>query len=334
MIPSEKLPAVNRGLQQAFGTTTIEDIQQPIGGLSTALVFRIVVRGAPYLLRIIMRADAQWDPVRHFATMQSASAAGIAPHIYYSSVEDLILITDFITVQPYPADVALRIARTIRTLHALPPFKQTIHYFNVMDCMVRRFHTANLLPESLTAEFFRRYDEVAHVYPRNDADYVSSHNDLKSQNILFDGTRIQFIDWEAAFLNDPYVDLAIAANFFVRSETSADEATEFAYLTEYLGAPPTPYQHARFYLMRQAMHAFYAAFLLLSVAPSITIRPDLAAPAFRDFHTKLISGEIPLTTPHEREQFAKAHLNKFLENAATARFDEALAQVAAAHANA
>lgn len=329
MIPSEKMTAVDRALQQAFSTTTIEDIQKPTGGLSTALVFRIVVRGTPYLLRIIMRADAQWDPVRHFATMQSAASAGIAPRIHYASVEDLILITDFVTTQPYPHDIALRVARTIRTLQSLPPFPRPnmLNYFNAMDNFVSRFHSAKLLPEDLTADFFRRYDEIARVYPRDDANYVSSHNDLKPQNLLFDGARIQLVDWEAAFLNDRWVDLAIAANFFV-----LDEAAELAYLTEYLGQPPTEYQRSRFYLMRQALHAFYASFLLLMVAPSISIQPDLAAPDFRDFHNQLISGQTALTTPKEKEQYAKVHLNQFFQNTRSPRFDEALAQLADARA--
>lgn len=321
MIPREKMPAVNRALQRAFKTTAIEDIERPEGGLSTALVFRIVVRGTPYLLRIMMRADQRWDPSRHFAAMEAAAKAGIAPHIHYASTEDLILITDFVTARPYPADMALRMARSIRILHALPSFPKTIHYFSVMDGLVRRFRAARLLPENLTAEFFRIYDEVARVYPRSELGYVSSHNDLKAQNVLFDGERIYFVDWEAAFLNDPYVDLSIAANFFL------SDGAEGAYLTEYLGAAPTGQEIARFYLMRQSMHAFYASFLLLSIAPEMTIQPDLGAPAFAQFHKQLISGAVRLATPQEKEQFAKVHINQFLENAKSPGFTESLSQL-------
>lgn len=321
MIPEEKMPAVHRALQQAFKTHAIEDIQRPQGGLSTALVFRIVVRGRPYFLRIMMRADERWDPARHFAAMEAAAAAGLAPHIHYASVEDLILITDFVMARPFPADIGLRVARNIRALHALPPFAKTIHYFTVMDGLVGRFQAARLLPEDLTAEFFRIYDQVARVYPRHETGYVSSHNDLKAQNVLFDGERIYFVDWEAAFLNDPYVDLSIAANFFL------PDGAEGAYLAAYFGRAATGQELARFYLMRQAMHAFYASFLLLSIAPATTIQPNLGAPAFRRFHSQLISGEVSLTTPQEKEQFGKVHLNRLLEHGQSARFAEALAQL-------
>ena len=50
MIPEDKKQAVERGLREAFGVTEFEDIRQLTEGLSSALIFRIVVRGTPYLL--------------------------------------------------------------------------------------------------------------------------------------------------------------------------------------------------------------------------------------------------------------------------------------------
>ena len=76
-------------------------------------------------------------------------------------------------------------------------------------------------------------------------------------------SRILLVDWESAFLNDPYVDLAIAANFFVQ-----DEAEEESYLEVYFGEPAGEYRRARFYLMRQAVSLFYATLLLLEASRS------------------------------------------------------------------
>jgi hypothetical protein len=53
MIPEAKRLAVSRALREAFGVTEAEDIRMLTAGLSSALVFRIVVRGCPYLLRVI-----------------------------------------------------------------------------------------------------------------------------------------------------------------------------------------------------------------------------------------------------------------------------------------
>jgi len=51
MIPQEKREAVTRGLRGAFGVTKFEDISRMTGGVTSSLVFRIIVRGSPYLLK-------------------------------------------------------------------------------------------------------------------------------------------------------------------------------------------------------------------------------------------------------------------------------------------
>src|SRR4051794_3997561 len=57
MIPEEKRSAIARGLVEAFGTEEIDDIRAVTGGHTGALVYRVVVRGSAYLLRMIMRTD-------------------------------------------------------------------------------------------------------------------------------------------------------------------------------------------------------------------------------------------------------------------------------------
>ncbi len=327
MIPEEKQAVVRRALSETFGVEEFEDIRLLTGGLSTALVFRIVVRGQPYLLRLIMNQAAVYDPTRQFACMKLAYEAGIAPRLRYANVEDRLMITDFVVAKPFPGDMVLQTASTIRTLHALPRFAKGPDYLAVMDGLIRRFQDAKLLPASATDELFSGYAEVVRVYPCNEADLVSSHNDLKPQNMIFDGDRLWLVDWEAAFLNDPYVDLAVVANFFVQ-----DEGEEEAYLRTYFSEPASEYRRARFYLMRQAMHVFYIAFLMPHVAAAgVLIDENMTAPDFRDFHERLISGEVPLLTAEERLEYAKVHLNEVLKNMRTQRFKDSLDIVEAAH---
>ena len=71
MIPDSKREAVRRALARVFGAPDVDDITPLTGGLSTALVFRIVVRGEAYLLRLVMPgAPAGGDPARQFACMR------------------------------------------------------------------------------------------------------------------------------------------------------------------------------------------------------------------------------------------------------------------------
>ncbi|WP_437730499.1 phosphotransferase [Sorangium sp. So ce1335] len=324
MIPDARQPAVARALRGAFGVDEPEDIRRLTGGLSSALVFRIVVKGHPYLLRVITRHDALSDSTRQFGCMKIAAEAGIAPRIVYMSADDRLSISDFVEAKPMPGDAARRIAGVIRRLHALPSFPRMENYLDTIDGYVRRFQAARLLPDKATDDIVRGHDRLAKVYPRDDADLVASHNDLTPENILFDGDRVWLVDWEGAFLNDRYADLAVAASFFVRNE-----ADEEVYLRAYFGEPAGEYRRARFYLMRQAVHVFYATyFMLLATASSRPFDPEMTAPDFKAFHLRLASGETSLATDEGKLKYAKVHLSQALRGMQAPRFDESIARVA------
>jgi aminoglycoside phosphotransferase (APT) family kinase protein len=333
MIPEAKSAIVARALRETFGVGEFEDIRMLTAGLSTALVFRIVVRGCPYLLRIITRTDAMNDPTRQFACMKSASAAGLAPLVWYTSTEDRISITDFVEARPFPTTEALALLPvTLKTLHALPPFPRMIayrDYFDALDGYVQKFQAANIMPASETEELFRLYARVQSVYPRQDAEMVSSHNDLKPENILFDGTRVWLVDWEAAFLNNRYTDLAVAANFVV-----TNDAEEEIYLRTYFGEAVSEYRLARFYLVRQALHMFYAMIFLLLGSSGKPIELNAKAPDFRDFHDGIWAGEISLASAEMKLRYGRVHMNQVLQNMRTTRFQDALRIVSDCHANA
>ena len=252
MIPQENSEAVTRGLRQAFGVTEFDDISRITRGRTPSLVFRMVVRGSPYLLKIITRTE---DQTRHYTCMKAAAEAGVAPRVWYTNLEDRISITDFVAAEPLPvAEALVRLPALLRTLHGIPPVARAP--FNTsctflldkgpaLDGYIQKFQAANILPQAESEEFFSRYAELAAAYPLDDGEMVSSHNDVfKPDSILFDGQRVWLVDWEAAFLNDRYADLAVVANQVV-----ANDEEEIVYRQEYFGAPPDAYQLARFHLM-------------------------------------------------------------------------------------
>ena len=328
MIPQEKSAAVTRGLREAFGLTEFEDIRRITNGHTSSLVFRIVVQGSPFLLKIITRSD---DPARHYTCMKAAAKAGLAPHVWYTSIEDRISITDFVEAVPFPiADALVRVPAALRTLHALPPFPGVPNHINTscmflinkgaaVDGFIQSFRQANLLPKGECEELLARYAQVAAVYPHYDPDMVSSHNDLfKPDNILFDGQRVWLVDWEAAFLNDRYADLAVVANLVV-----ANEAEETVYLREYFGEPPDPYQRARFFLARHVAHMFYAMVFLLLGSSGTPVDWSETVPEFRDFHRRIWAGEVNLAGNRMKTVFGRVHLQKLL-NTPQAQFNEAV----------
>ena len=335
MIPQEKIAAATRGLNEAFGVDAFDDIRDLTERPGSNRVFRIVVRGTAYLLRINTRAG---DMTRHFSCMLTAAEAGLAPRVRYASAEDRISITDFVEAVPFPATDALRrIPAGLRALHALPPFPVSpfnttctflLNHGPALEKFLQDFRAANILPEHDLEELLAQYARVAAAYSSLDPDLAPSHNDLfKPDNMLFDGSRLWLVDWEAAFQNDRYADLAVVANMLV-----ANEAEEQIYLQEYFGTPPDSYQAARFYLMKQLAHMFYAmAFLKLGSAGK-PVDWSEPVPAYSDFQRHFWAREVDLADNHSKTVYGRVHWEQIRHNLRQPRFDEALGIVANRHA--
>lgn len=328
MIPQEKCAAVTRGLREAFDVTECEDIRM-IKDLAASLVYRIVVRGCPFLLKISTRTS---DPARHYSCMKAAAEAGLAPRVWYASTEDKVSITDFVDAVPLAVTEArVRIPAVLRKLHELPPFPGVPNHINT-SCMflmnrgaavegfIQKFQAANVLTKSQSEELFARYAELMAVYAHPEDDMVSSHNDLfKPDNILFDGDRVWLVDWEAAFLNDRYADLAVVANL-----VAANEGEERAYLEAYFGAPLDEYQLARFFLAQQVAHMFYAMVFLWQGSAGKAIDCSETAPEFGDFHRRFWAGEVGLADSRARTIYGRVHWERLMDNTRQARYKEAL----------
>jgi hypothetical protein len=59
----------------------------------------------------------------------------------------------------------------------------------------------------------------------------------------------------------------------------------------------------------------------------VSIDSTAKRPDFDGFHRRLISGEVGLTKPEEKVQYALVHLDAARQQVQTARFEEALALV-------
>ncbi|MEZ5401187.1 MAG: phosphotransferase [Bryobacteraceae bacterium] len=329
-IPADRHEAVARGLREALAATHWDELHPLMNGHSGALIYRITVNGSRYLLRIVTRANDTTFP-DHVACMNIAAAAGLAPRVVYANAGDRVIITDFIEAAPFQqSDAAVRMPGVLRALHALPPFPGRAGHLNTSptflmtggaaaEGLLEKFRSAQVLPAEFRQELFRRLAEAKAVYPTGGSDMVSSHNDiLKPDNVIFDGTRVWLVDWEAAFLNDRYADLAVVADFLV------PDSAERACLERYFGRAPGERELARFAVMRQVVHMFYTiAFLWLGAAGKPV---DLSGPApdFREFHRRLWCGELNIGDPRTKIEYGRVHLEELLKRSNTDRFEEAL----------
>ena len=332
MIPQEKSEAVTRGLREAFGVSAADEISVVTGGHTSSRVFRVVARGTPYLMKIITRAE---DPSRHYECMRTAAEAGVAPKVWHTDAESKISITDFVKATTLRAEAAVvPVAAMLRTLHQVrpfgrAPFNTTCTYLldrgplstgPSAEGFLQKFRASNLLPAGECEEFFRRYAELAAVYPYGDSEMVSCHNDVFNPgNVLFDGRRVWLVDWEAAFLNDRYADLAVAANYVV-----GNEEEEEIFLREYFGGPSSEYQRARFHLMQQISHLFYTMGLLYLGSAGRVVDREAAVPEFREYHRQMWAGEVDLGDKDVKVLHGRAHWARFLDNVQQPRYGEAL----------
>lgn len=327
MIPPDKAQAVERALRDTFaGSVAISHLQPLSKGLNSSLRFRLNAAGKQYILRIATRpVESETDAARPYQCMNRAAEAGLAPRLLYANAADRISIHEAVDTVEFPLDEAReRLPGVVRALHQLPPiFDKPWNYPPVLAAL-KRFQSACPWPGAV--EVFEQFDALAAVYPKSDEDIVSSHNDLKPENIVLDRSgRIQLLDWEAAYLNDRYFDLSVLANFL---ELSSPE-TEAAFLGLYFNDDPTAsdddYRSARFQLMRQFVHLMYAAFFwLMGGASAPAGATDGPLPDFDQFHRQIRRGEADLTTPAAKAVYARLHWERLRDNVRSPGFEQAL----------
>jgi aminoglycoside phosphotransferase len=330
-LPQDLRPAVERGLNAAFGTSSLDSLVALGGGLSGARIYKIRVGGIAYLLRIEGARDALRDPVRGYACLTIAAQALLAPRVRYANAEDGVAITDFIIARPLSLEyrgsrdhLRVELAQAVRSLHATPGFPPFIDYLDALDAMMTRLEASGLLTSEVLTPALAAYRAVTAIYRRLTPDLVSSHNDLNPRNILYDGQRLWLIDWEAAFRADRYVDLAALANTYAQ-----DDAAEALFLRTYFGEDAGLARRARLFLARQISHVFHALAFLNGVAaerPDLRPAKDLAPPSLEDLHLALEAGEPVLDTVEGRLAYGLARLETARRNLAQPAFAEAARQ--------
>lgn len=86
---------------------------------------------------------------------------------------------------------------------------------------------------------------------------TSCHNDLNFTNLLYDGEKTFFIDWEAAGQEDPFFDIATICNEFITN----DEDMAY-FMSQYFNGIPSAYQQAKVFAMRQISYCYLALHFL------------------------------------------------------------------------
>ncbi|WP_158559278.1 phosphotransferase [Deminuibacter soli] len=326
VIPAAKLAAVETALLKAFHTTGITSISLLHGGLSDAAVYKLEVNGSVYVLK----SDVPAQPgVDLYECITLAAKAGVSPQVYYANAGTGICISAFIEPKPlrgsFPSNELLlrALAGTIQRIHAMPLFTKPGDTKGTVQGLIGQCRVSGMFSDAAFEECFGYYNAVLEQYPW-EADQVSSHNDLNPNNILCDGAKLWVVDWDAASVNNRYIDLAIVANTFVQNE-----AQETFFLHAYFGNSPDACQRARFFVTRQTAYLVYALMMFqLAGRANAAIaveQPYAASNNMEMVRGMLYTGALSLATAEGQMLYGQALFNQALHNMRSPAFAAALA---------
>jgi len=258
-IPSDKREIARRALA-GLGARALEPLA---GGLSGSGVWRVRTSGEPLILKIERPPDGLNDYGRQYACMAAAAEAGVCPRLLFADAGTGVAVIQHIAARPWPdrAVMLREAADLLRRLHAAALFPPLIDFPDGVERLIERLRGMDLVEAEALAPVLDLWTELRAACRWGEDGLVSSHNDPNPRNLIWDGRRLWLIDWEAAFRNDPFVDLAIVANYF-----GGAPGEDAALLRRYLGADPGERQRAKLLLMRQVCRIYYGVILINSAA--------------------------------------------------------------------
>lgn len=331
IVPEPHRATARAALAEAFGTAPIAALRPMKGGASAALVYALEAGDRPYLMRMETRRDDAMRNPHQYACMLTAAEAGIAPPLRYVEPDAGVAIMDRLPQQPLaaypggPTALARALGDLTARLQATPAFPFLIDYRDLVGHLLAGMIASGRFAPGLLETHVQGLAEIREAYPWDAAALVSSHNDPNPSNVLFDGQRLWLIDWETAYRNDPFADVAILAN-----DQAATPELATALLTAWLGRAPDGMASARLTVMRELTRLYYAG-IIVAVAlrgggPQIV---SLDAPDPATFKAEVEARGLTPGSAWALETLAIMCLAGFRSTVTTRAFRDALAVVRA-----
>ena len=191
-----------------------------------------------------------------------AAAAGVGPRVVDFAPDDGVLLVEWINGRTFTeADLddeeqLARVAALCRRLHAAAAFHADFDIFRLRRHYLAVVHESGFrLPEDYES-FAPQAEVVERVLRASASSSVPCHNDLLAANMIDDGRRLWFIDFEYAGNNDPCFELG---NIWSEAGLPPERLEQL--VTSY-GGSPSPVQTARarlFALMAQYTWTLWAS---------------------------------------------------------------------------
>jgi thiamine kinase-like enzyme len=220
----------------------------PVPGGLTNRIYRLDVASGRSVVARLSAGKSALLSIDRFAECHNANAAaqaGAAPRVLLCDPDKHVALVEWIEGHAFTSadlddsDTLRRVANLCRRLHRGPRF---VNDFDMIQVQRRYLEVVTehgfRLPEDYH-EFAPQAAAVAAALAARPQQTVPCHNDLLAANILDDGTRLWFIDFEYAGNNDPYFEIG---NIWSEAELDLDRLAE---LVGYYHGTPSPALTAR-----------------------------------------------------------------------------------------
>jgi Ser/Thr protein kinase RdoA (MazF antagonist) len=282
-------------------------------GLSGAAVYDVATDSGDFVVRVLGDSgDEPWR--RQIALLRLVADAGIAPPLAWVDEGARATVSPKIAGQLSGAlgDPTARpraiasLVETLARLHRLPP-----DGFAPADPIA----AARALWQEQSAKpgfpawaspALARIDRCAKLLDE-DPRRVPSHNDMNPTNVLWDGTRVWLVDWDASGLTHPYYDLAVVA-MFIR----LDDAVALDLLSRQEGATISPEQVETFRALRKLGAILCGTMFFRLGGDLVSVVPQHLdeTPTLLQFYARLFTGELTLRSPLGQATFGAAMLRE------------------------
>jgi hypothetical protein len=310
-IAEDRRSAALAAIASVADPASVTGITPTTRGASGASTLKIDAGSGTYLLRLEVGRDGFRNPDRSYPCLRAAAEAGIAPAVHHANEEAGVVLMDFVVERPLTAfpggePALLRsLGGMVARLQATALFPPIMDDFGALvEVMLNLVRDGGLFAPGVLDGHVAGLARVRAEYPWATAQ-VSAHNDINPRNVLFDGERLWLVDWELAFRNDPFADVANIANNF--SEVP-DVGT--LVLEGWLGRSPDDDTRHRLALMRDLHRLFYGCVMLSEFLGRRDPEAELTALTPDEFRSAIMRGELR-GTPELLFVLGKMHLVGF-----------------------
>jgi thiamine kinase-like enzyme len=298
--------AIVRFLPEAqVGTVTAAE--RLSGGLSGANVWSVTATRGDFVLRVTSgTASAPW--AKQLRIQRLAATAAVAPPVIHVDEASQAVVSVRVRGVPLAAvgdpeqrsSALASVVTQIRALHSLEaaemPERNPLHETRLQHSIQR---TRPGFPHWAAAldPLFESLEATLATDPRR----VVSHLDLNPGNIVWDGARAWFVDWDVAGLAHPFYDLAVLAMFL-----NMDDATAHRLLAAQEQRAVDEDARTVFEALRRTA-ALLCGHVFAGMVPDLEVLPA-TAPTLLELYGALRTGTLSLADARGRGAFAMALL--------------------------